>query len=101
MSNPFDVPPHDQGSEHEERIRQRAYALWEDAGRPEGDHDRHWHEARRQIAGEDGKKGPTEELPGAEPAEGARAVAEANLQQAEQPKAATGQRGSGKRRRPA
>lgn len=39
----------------EERIRQRAYALWEQAGRPHGQDEAHWHQARRELdAGEAG-----------------------------------------------
>ncbi len=37
----------------EARIRQRAYALWEAAGRPEGEHEAHWHEAAQQLAADD------------------------------------------------
>src|SRR5690554_1012675 len=37
----------------EERIRQRAYALWEEQGRPEGREAEHWDEARRQIEEEE------------------------------------------------
>lgn len=36
----------------EERIRQRAYRLWQDAGAPEGHADDYWHQAVRQIAAE-------------------------------------------------
>ena len=34
----------------EQRIRERAYQLWEQEGRPEGRADRHWHAARDQLA---------------------------------------------------
>ncbi|MCK8788019.1 DUF2934 domain-containing protein [Roseomonas sp. NAR14] len=37
----------------EERVRARAYAIWEGEGRPEGDHRRHWEQASREIAAED------------------------------------------------
>lgn len=36
------------------RIRDRAYELWEKEGRPDGRHDEHWHQARRDLDGEDG-----------------------------------------------
>ncbi len=36
----------------EDRIRDRAYALWEAAGQPEGDDQHFWHEAERQLAEE-------------------------------------------------
>jgi len=35
--------------EKEEAIRRRAYALWEKAGRPEGDHHSHWEQASREF----------------------------------------------------
>lgn len=33
----------------EERIRQRAYELWETNGRPEGQEFEHWSQARQEI----------------------------------------------------
>lgn len=33
----------------EERIRSRAYELWEIEGKPHGSHERHWLEATNQI----------------------------------------------------
>lgn len=33
---------------HDE-IARRAHALWEERGRPEGEHDRHWQEAEQQL----------------------------------------------------
>ena len=38
--------------DEEERIRQRAFELWEDAGRPEGREYTHWLQARLEITGE-------------------------------------------------
>ncbi|WBV43323.1 DUF2934 domain-containing protein [Pseudoroseomonas cervicalis] len=35
--------------QREERIRQRAYALWEQAGRPHGQDEAHWHQARSEL----------------------------------------------------
>ncbi len=37
----------------EERVQLRAYALWEEDGRPEGQSDDHWHRAKSQIEEED------------------------------------------------
>jgi hypothetical protein len=37
----------------EERIRAKAYELWETDGRPDGQQDRHWEIAKRIIAEED------------------------------------------------
>lgn len=36
-------------NERDNRIRTRAYELWENDGRRDGDHERYWHEAARQI----------------------------------------------------
>lgn len=33
----------------DDHIRQRAYELWEREGRPEGRHDAHWDQARRET----------------------------------------------------
>ena len=35
-----------------ERVRQRAYEIWEEAGYPDGQHDSHWEQARREIEAE-------------------------------------------------
>ncbi|MDB5738825.1 MAG: hypothetical protein JWO65_2493 [Sphingomonas bacterium] len=35
--------------DREQRIRQRAYALWEQAGGAHGAHDDHWAQATREI----------------------------------------------------
>jgi hypothetical protein len=37
----------------EERVRQRAHKIWEKAGRPDGQHDSHWEQARREIEAEE------------------------------------------------
>ena len=39
----------------EKRVQQRAYELWEKAGRPDGQHNVHWNEALREIEAEDSK----------------------------------------------
>ena len=38
---------------HEHRIRERAYAIWEREGRPEGREHEHWLRAEAEIAAED------------------------------------------------
>ena len=38
--------------DQDDRIRDRAYALWEAAGSPEGDDQRFWHQAERELAEE-------------------------------------------------
>lgn len=40
-------------SKKEERIETRAHEIWEREGRPEGEHERHWHQAAREIEEED------------------------------------------------
>lgn len=36
-------------SDREQRVRDRAYRMWEEAGRPEGQHEEHWHSAGREV----------------------------------------------------
>ncbi len=38
------------GKSEEERLRRRAYELWEREGRPHGRHEHHWHLAREEAA---------------------------------------------------
>jgi hypothetical protein len=40
-------------SDHEERIRELAYRLWEEAGRPDGRDDDFWHAANELTAAQD------------------------------------------------
>ena len=35
--------------EDEDKVRRRAYEIWEREGRPEGRHDEHWSQARREM----------------------------------------------------
>lgn len=37
----------------EQEVRDLAYRLWEEAGKPEGRHDEFWHKARERLAGHD------------------------------------------------
>ena len=37
--------------DRQERIRQRAHEIWEQAGRPEGSHMEHWDRATAEIDG--------------------------------------------------
>ncbi len=47
--------PPDRGTDDkEERIRRRAYEIWERDGRPDGEHERHWHQAEKELEGEGG-----------------------------------------------
>lgn len=70
----------------DERIRARAYEIWEREGRPDGREHEHWDQARREILGPAGLDpaigtgpiGPeTEETDPTTPAEGA--VVESDL----------------------
>ncbi|QGZ66545.1 DUF2934 domain-containing protein [Paraburkholderia acidisoli] len=38
--------------EREERIRRRAYQLWQDDGAPDGKSDEYWSRAEKQVAAE-------------------------------------------------
>ena len=38
---------------NEDRIRQRAHQLWEQDGRPDGNHDSHWQRATDELRQED------------------------------------------------
>jgi len=40
-------------SDREERIRQRAYAIWQSEGHGHGREEEHWHRAEREIAAEE------------------------------------------------
>ena len=40
------------GDDRTEQRRERAYMLWEQAGRPEGRHDEFWEQAGQEVEGE-------------------------------------------------
>jgi hypothetical protein len=40
-------------SDREERVRQRAYEIWQSEGHGHGRHEDHWHQAEREIAAEE------------------------------------------------
>lgn len=54
-------------TDQEQRIRERAYALWESHGKPSGRAEDHWTQASREIAEEDQGRGgsppPREDQP--------------------------------------
>ncbi len=52
--------------DREERIRRRAYQLWEEEGCPEGRSDVHWDKATELIAIEDNQRLVTEPIPSSE-----------------------------------
>ena len=47
--------------EQQERIRERAFALWVEAGSPEGQDLEFWHRAEQEIAAEQNTGTPDEE----------------------------------------
>lgn len=47
--------------DRQERIRRRAHAIWEQAGRPDGAHQQHWDQAAAEIDGEESR--PKAKLP--------------------------------------
>ncbi|MER9661764.1 DUF2934 domain-containing protein [Mesorhizobium sp. M0159] len=50
-------------TDREERIRQRAHAIWEQAGRPDGAHQQHWDQATTEIDTEIAAKEKTASRP--------------------------------------
>jgi hypothetical protein len=52
----------DTDREREELIRRRAYAIWEQEGRPDGQHQRHWEQAAREMQGSE-TQGPETQRP--------------------------------------
>lgn len=42
--------PSTESSDDEAQVRSRAYAIWEERGRPDGDHEEHWREASEKHA---------------------------------------------------
>jgi hypothetical protein len=52
MSTDPQLPP------REEKIKRRAYEIWERDGRPDGKHFDHWHEAEQDLLAD----GPSEPL---------------------------------------
>ena len=46
------------GLAREQRVRERAYQLWEEAGKPEGEEFDHWSRATEAIAVEDIQREP-------------------------------------------
>jgi hypothetical protein len=56
------------GDRSEDRIRQRAYTLWEQEGRPEGRDRHHWEQASGEMQGGDapGRPGSPPERPDGE-----------------------------------
>jgi hypothetical protein len=49
-----------EGGDREERIRHRAYELWQEAGRPVGRAEEFWRLARWELEADDDKSEPDE-----------------------------------------
>jgi hypothetical protein len=47
----------------EERVRRRAYELWEEAGRPVGRADDYWRQARAELEGKAAERDPSDRPP--------------------------------------
>ncbi len=61
----------------EDRIRRRAHGVWEREGRPEGRHEEHWGQARREVEAEEGGSSPGPTGSDASPTDTALGSAEA------------------------
>ena len=46
-------------TDRQERVRQRAYQLWEQEGRPDGKAEEHWRRAEEEIARDEEPSAPT------------------------------------------
>ena len=52
-----------QDQAHQERVRQRAYRLWEEEGRPEGREQAHWEMAEELVAIEENQRATLQPVP--------------------------------------
>ena len=79
-----DNPLDDSDGATEQRIRERAYHLWEADGSPHGQHDEFWERARALIgmeaSGQSGQLPNPASLPGADP-DRVQIVEEASIQE--------------------
>ena len=44
--------------DRQKQIEERAHRMWEDEGRPDGSHERHWAAAEQQLAAEEAGRSP-------------------------------------------
>jgi hypothetical protein len=93
--------------QNEARIRNRAHAIWEKAGRPQGQHEAHWAQASQEIAAEAAADRRAEVLAEAIPNEVARArrgkksgVESDKPEKAKRPKEAEGKPAKGSKQKP-
>ena len=57
--------------DRQDRIRQRAHEIWEQAGRPEGAHQEHWEQATAEVDGAAAKPKKSTKKTAAKPAKSA------------------------------
>jgi hypothetical protein len=69
-------------SKRDEQIRRRAHQLWEREGRQHGQHEKHWHQASREIDDEASSDQASADGSGLEPA---RSNADARLTDDKEP----------------
>jgi hypothetical protein len=74
-SNPLEMTP-----EREARIRERAYYLWEEDGRPEGRDTEFWERARELIGMEENADAPLLPNPATHPTRADNRIEEADIQ---------------------
>jgi prophage tail gpP-like protein len=72
-------------SERDHQIRERAYLLWERAGRPHGVGDEFWHQAAAEIAGEAAGKPSNGLAAESVPSKGAKAKSKAKGKAKDEP----------------
>ena len=75
-SNPLDMTP-----EREERIKERAYYLWEEEGRPEGRDAEFWERAKELIGMEEHADAALLPNPMTQPTHGKEPIEEAQVQE--------------------
>ena len=73
--------------DRQDRIRRRAHAIWEQAGRPEGAHQEHWDQAAAEVDGAATKPKATPKKAAAKPAAKAKPAAAKPASKAAKPKA--------------
>lgn len=78
-------------SDKQQRIRQRAHAIWEKEGRPQGVDEKHWHQATKDVDDEDAKRAGggkvTAARPGKAPAKASKEAPKPKAKAAAKPKA--------------
>jgi hypothetical protein len=45
-----ETPPSSPAGRPEDRIRERAYQIWQSEGQPWGQHERHWYQAEEELS---------------------------------------------------